>query len=90
MATPGQNEEVDLQNREENLAKISRRVKEYKINILNEPRPNKVNKMNNFTTVKLSNFGSNLTELNRTKWILSRRSVPKLFEFYDYFCKKFK
>lgn len=34
-------EEVSLQNREENLAKISRRVKEYKINILNEPRKGK-------------------------------------------------
>ncbi len=35
-------EEIDVQNREENLAKISKRVKEYKINILNDPRPNKV------------------------------------------------
>jgi ubiquitin-like domain-containing CTD phosphatase 1 len=34
-------EEVTIENREENLAKISRRVKEYKINILNEMRPNK-------------------------------------------------
>lgn len=34
--------EVDLQNREENLAKIQKRVKDYKINILNDPRPNKV------------------------------------------------
>lgn len=33
--------EVDLQNREENLAKIQKRVKDYKINILNDPRPNK-------------------------------------------------
>ena len=34
-------EEVHLQNREENLAKISKRVKEYKVTVLNEPRPNK-------------------------------------------------
>jgi ubiquitin-like domain-containing CTD phosphatase 1 len=34
-------EDVHLQHREENLAKISKRVREYKINILNEPRPNK-------------------------------------------------
>ena len=34
-------EEILLQNREENLAKISRRVKELKVNIINEPRPNK-------------------------------------------------
>ena len=34
-------EEVHLQNREENLAKISKRVREYKVTILNEPRPNK-------------------------------------------------
>ncbi|RNA36326.1 ubiquitin-like domain-containing CTD phosphatase 1 [Brachionus plicatilis] len=35
------NVEVSIQNREENLAKIARRVREYKLNILNEPRPNK-------------------------------------------------
>jgi ubiquitin-like domain-containing CTD phosphatase 1 len=34
-------EEVHLQHREENLAKISKRVRDYKINIFNEPRPNK-------------------------------------------------
>ena len=34
-------DEVTIENREENLAKISRRVKEYKINVLNEMRPNK-------------------------------------------------
>ena len=34
-------EEVHLQNREENLAKISKRVKDYKVTVLNEPRPNK-------------------------------------------------
>lgn len=34
-------EEVHVQNREENLVKISRRVREYKINVLNEPRPGK-------------------------------------------------
>lgn len=35
------NVELSIQNREENLAKIARRVREYKINILNEPRPDK-------------------------------------------------
>ena len=34
-------EEVQLQNREENLAKVNRRIKEYKITIVNEPRPGK-------------------------------------------------
>lgn len=34
-------EELRIQDREENLAKIARRVREYKLNILNEPRPNK-------------------------------------------------
>lgn len=34
-------EEVHVQNREENLAKVSRRIKEYKINILNQPRKDK-------------------------------------------------
>ncbi|CAF1025928.1 unnamed protein product [Brachionus calyciflorus] len=34
-------EEIAIQNREENLAKISRRVREYKIHVLNESRPNK-------------------------------------------------
>ena len=32
---------VSLQNREENLAKISKRVKEYKVNVFNEPRKGK-------------------------------------------------
>ena len=31
-------EEIHLQNREENLAKISKRVKDYKVTVLNEPR----------------------------------------------------
>ena len=34
-------EEILLQNREENLAKINRRVKELKVNIMNPPRENK-------------------------------------------------
>jgi len=34
-------EEVSIQNREEYLIKIEKRVKEYKIQILNEPRPSK-------------------------------------------------
>ncbi len=34
-------DEVTLENREENLAKIERRVREYKINVLTEMRPNK-------------------------------------------------
>jgi ubiquitin-like domain-containing CTD phosphatase 1 len=34
-------DEISLQNREENLNKISKRVREYKINILTELRPNK-------------------------------------------------
>ena len=34
-------EEVSLQNREENLAKISKRVKDYKVNVFNEPRKGK-------------------------------------------------
>jgi ubiquitin-like domain-containing CTD phosphatase 1 len=33
--------EVHLQNREENLNKISKRVKDYKVTVFNEPRPNK-------------------------------------------------
>lgn len=44
-------DEVDLQYREENLAKISKRVKDYKINILNNPRPNKVNEFYSFMKV---------------------------------------
>jgi len=34
-------EEVHLQNREENIAKINKRVKEYKATVLNEPRVGK-------------------------------------------------
>jgi ubiquitin-like domain-containing CTD phosphatase 1 len=34
-------DEIAVQNREENLAKISRRLTDYKIKVLNEPRPNK-------------------------------------------------
>ncbi|XP_059050522.1 ubiquitin-like domain-containing CTD phosphatase 1 [Achroia grisella] len=34
-------EEVDVENQEIYLAKINKRVKDYKINILNEPRPGK-------------------------------------------------
>ncbi|GBP35634.1 Ubiquitin-like domain-containing CTD phosphatase 1 [Eumeta japonica] len=34
-------EEIDVENQEVYLAKISKRVKEYKINMLNEPRPGK-------------------------------------------------
>lgn len=36
-----EDEEVAIENREEHLAKIERRVKEYKIEILNRPRPGK-------------------------------------------------
>ena len=36
-----ESEEVSLQNREENLAKISKRVKEYKVKVFNEPRKGK-------------------------------------------------
>lgn len=42
-------DEIELHNKEENLAKINRRVKEYKINILNDPRPNKVSVFQNST-----------------------------------------
>ncbi|XP_067657174.1 ubiquitin-like domain-containing CTD phosphatase 1 [Haliotis asinina] len=34
-------EEIAIENREEYLEKVARRVKDYKINILNEPRPGK-------------------------------------------------
>jgi ubiquitin-like domain-containing CTD phosphatase 1 len=34
-------EEVAIQNREENLAKINRRLTDYKLKVFNEPRPNK-------------------------------------------------
>lgn len=34
-------EEVDVENQEVYLAKINKRVRDYKINMLNEPRPNK-------------------------------------------------
>lgn len=36
-----EDEVVEVENREENLLKISRRVKEYKVEILNPPREGK-------------------------------------------------
>ena len=43
------------------------------------------------STVKLSNFNkfSNRTELSRTNSILSRRTVPELFDYFCIFFKKF-
>ncbi len=34
-------EEIAIENREDYLAKIEKRIKEYKIDIMNEPRPGK-------------------------------------------------
>lgn len=34
-------EEVELKNREENINKVNRRVRELKVNVFNPPRPNK-------------------------------------------------
>ena len=34
-------DEIAIENREEYLNKIERRIKEYKINVLHEPRPDK-------------------------------------------------